>query len=202
MRLEDIVTEYIELYRGRAANELRWFAIQRTIDESVRLAAFALNPTGKRLSHQRRIPKPALRESHRRLLASLLSIQQARTFEQLHKLIRSRIMPIAGIGELTVYDTALRVGAKLRLEPNVVFLHAGTRTGAERLGLDGSRDVLTIRELPVPLRRLRPREIEDVLCIYKNDFGQKRCSTSRFAQCNLQSLPRTATKLNRCPKSP
>jgi len=30
---------------------------------------------------------------------------------------------------------------------------------------------MTVASLPRPLRRLKPHEVEDVLCIFKNRFG-------------------------------
>jgi hypothetical protein len=67
---------------------------------------------------------------------------------------------------LTIYDTALRIGASLGLEPQSVYLHAGTRFGARRLGLDWRAETIPVSALPPPLRKLKPREIEDLLCIF------------------------------------
>ena len=79
-------------------------------------------------------------------------------------------MTVGGLGELYVYDTALRIGAKLNLLPNKVYLHAGTRSGAEALGFDGKATVLNVSDLPRELQKLEPHEIEDVLCIFKADL--------------------------------
>ncbi len=170
--INEAVINYIKNRRGKAERELRWFAIQRTLVEAVSVAALARSPFGKRLSHQRRIPQSVLEQSRRRLLDCLPDIEQCPSFESLHELLSQQIRSIPGIGELVVYDTALRIGAKLELEPKVVFLHAGTRVGAKRLGIDVHRKYVDVRELPKPLRRLSAREIEDVLCIYKDWFGQ------------------------------
>ena len=174
MDLRQIVNAYSEKHQKKAEKEQRWFAIQPNLEEAIRQAALARSPKGKRLSHQRRIPNAVLTESYRQLLDSLATLREAQSFEALHALVASRIGGIKGIGELTTYDTALRIGAFLRLEPNVVFMHSGTRTGAKRLCLDASRDFLTVDELPPAFRALRPRQIEDVLCIYKDHFGQTK----------------------------
>lgn len=181
--LKGIVADYIKRYRKRAAKERRWFAIQRALEDAIRLAALAKGPTGKRLAHQRRIPESSLRESHRRLAEIEAILRHVLSFEQLHALVASRIQEIAGIGELTIYDTALRIGSHLRLEPSVVFLHAGTRVGARRLGLDASREFLAVQDLPSALHLLSPCEIEDVLCIYKNRFTRGARKLSRQARC-------------------
>jgi hypothetical protein len=73
---------------------------------------------------------------------------------------------IPGIGDLTVYDTAIRIAAHRGLSPRRVYLHAGTRDGARALGVPRDRAWVMPREL----RRLRPMEIEDCLCIYKAEL--------------------------------
>lgn len=167
-RLDSIVRDYVDRYRNRAEAELKWFASQSTLEDAVTLAALAKSPSGRRQSHQRRIPHVVLIESRRLLLGSLHIICQASSFESLHSTIHNVLHPISGVGELTIYDTALRIAAKLGLEPNHIFLHAGTRIGAKRLGLNTRRPFINPDEFPRALRRLRPREIEDVLCIYKD----------------------------------
>jgi len=69
-------------------------------------------------------------------------------------------------GELTVYDTALRIGAYLRIEPEKVFLHRGTRDGAKALGFKGGKRSIRLDELPKAFHGLKPYQIEDCLCIY------------------------------------
>ena len=71
-----------------------------------------------------------------------------------------------------VYDTVLRIGAKLDLFPDRVYLHCGTREGARALGLKWRDPWLKVDELPRELRRLKPHEIEDFLCIYKGEFAK------------------------------
>ena len=71
---------------------------------------------------------------------------------------------------MAIYDTALRIGAKLHLEPDQVYLHRGTREGARRLGIGSSERSIPANRLPPPLRQLKAREIEDVLFIYKDEF--------------------------------
>jgi hypothetical protein len=58
-----------------------------------------------------------------------------------------------------MYDTALRIGAKLKLFPTKVYLHAGTRLGARALGLDDSAATLK------------------VLCCQKNSASWSRMSS-------------------------
>ena len=90
--------------------------------------------------------------------------------DDLFPLIDRLARDVRGIGTLAVYDTAHRLGLFLGLEPTRVHLHAGTRAGAMKLGLDVSRGWLSMGDLPIELRHLTPAEVEDVLCIYKDRF--------------------------------
>jgi hypothetical protein len=84
----------------------------------------------------------------------------------LHLLIERQIGPIRGIGDLTVYDITHRIGAYIRRQPDVVYLHASTRKGARALHLSGK--AIELSEFPTEFRRLSAAEIEDCLCIYKD----------------------------------
>ncbi len=57
----------------------------------------------------------------------------------------------------------------LGIEPDLVYLHRGARQGAAVLGLNGA--TLDPKQLPKSFRQLTPAEIEDVLCIYKNELA-------------------------------
>jgi len=185
-----IVKDYIKHHRANAANELRWIKIQQNFEEALFIATYAICPCGKRFSHQRRIPNSVLSEAHKKLLICKGSILCCKSFDDLYQIVFSEIHSIHGIGDLTVYDTTLRIGAWLKIEPVTVFLHAGTRVGAKRLGLNASRKVLTLSEVPTPLRKLLAREIEDVLCIYKNSFS------TDFPQKNLPLFVRPNRPFN------
>ncbi len=103
-----------------------------------------------------------------------LSTEEVRTFEELLERVETLIGAIEGVGRLMVYDTSLRIGARVGVEPDRVYLHAGTREGARALGLATDRGFLFMEELPLQLRRLKPREVEDLLCIYKAELTRVR----------------------------
>jgi hypothetical protein len=108
-------------------------------------------------------------------------LQRAKSFDDLHDRVYRALEPIYGIGQLMVYDTALRVGAKLGMAPTRVYLHAGTRQGARALGMNWRAQHLAVREFPRELRELEAHEIEDCLCIFADDlarFGAIRVGTS------------------------
>jgi hypothetical protein len=113
----------------------------------------------------------------------------AADFDALHTLVDGKIGSIKGIGALTVYDIAHRIGAYLRKAPGRVYLHAGVRVGARALGIGG--DSFDPKILPKPFSRLAPSEIEDCLCIYKDDLIGGAGNNSRSSSgCAVARLPR------------
>jgi hypothetical protein len=183
--LNEIATAYIRDFRMRAARERRWFAIQRSLEEAISLAALARGPGGKRLSHQRRIPGSVLADCRRQLLSAIPRLRRASTFEKLHQVVLETVGVIRGAGELYVYDTTVRIGANLGLEPQLVFLHRGTREGARSLGFEPSRKTISPEEFPAVLRKLKPLEIEDALCIYKSQLVRATVAERRNSVCAI-----------------
>jgi hypothetical protein len=145
--------------------------VLRTDEDAISTAARCVLPSGKRHRHQYRIPKGALGEGEQRLLANSAAMRGAADFRELHDLVRRLAGEVRGIGELAVYDISLRIGARFGLEPMAVYLHSGTRKGAQALGFDGRRQTIDVAELPLELQRLSARELEDFLCIYKDSLA-------------------------------
>jgi len=94
-----------------------------------------------------------------------------KSFNELFEIINSALINVKGIGELYVYDTSLRIGAKLNVLPEKVYMHAGTRIGARRLGYEGSIRFIEISDLPIEFQQLEPYEIEDMLCRFKDKIA-------------------------------
>lgn len=113
-------------------------------------------------------------------------------FEELYDFVSSVIGGISGIGPLTVYDTAKRIG-HLFDEPiypkMYVYLNAGALDGAKALL---GRNDLKFRE---PITLFEPYFgtfpsifIEDILCIFKNEF----CPNSINIKSTAPSLKKAA----------
>lgn len=173
--LREIVDAYIRCYRPRAARERSFYAKQRTLPGAISTAALARTAEDKRHSRQCRIPGRSLEEARDRLLA--VDLASLTSFEELRAEVEESTGDIHMIGDLGVYDTALRIGAFLGIEPEFVYLHRGTRDGARELGLGRGRKSLRVDELPPEFSRLRPYEIEDCLCIYKSELGRLALQT-------------------------
>jgi len=124
---------------------------------------------GKCHNHQSRVP-----ENVRRLFCELITCEwplaNVKDFDTLYDWLDT-IKP-AGIGPVTLYDVATRIGAYLGYEVQSLYLHAGVHLGWARL--HGKRMPLILRipkdELPLPLQSLPTDEIEDFLCCYREMF--------------------------------
>jgi hypothetical protein len=162
-----MVRVYIERKRHRAHEELDSFC-KLPLEEVIRSAAMAEDAHGKRFGHQRRLRSATLRRARNVLLDATKELSQSDSFDRLHTLIKELLHGIRGLGELYYYDTALRIGASLRLLPKRVYMHRGTREGTRALGLDYRSDSLDPRALPKGLAVLQPHEMEDFLCIFKS----------------------------------
>jgi hypothetical protein len=142
---------------------------------------------GKMHNHQTRVPE-AIREEFgsecrlQRRNIDLTMKSKMDKFDALHDLLDS-IKP-KGIGPVTLYDVATRIGAFLGVDPTSLYLHAGVREGINLLN-DGENGAYFDRKEwskieRVPQDRLRgiwpefsalpPDEVEDLLCTYRNAF--------------------------------
>jgi hypothetical protein len=187
MTPDQIVSNYIREYRDDARKEMRFFEIQRSPSEAIRKAALCELPNGNRHPHQRRIPRALLEQVEARLQGIGRKLARASSFDDLHRAVKDEVGSLKGIGALTVYDIAHRIGAHFRKPPERVYLHAGTRTGAQTFGIGG--DFFDPKVLPKAFFRLAPSEIEDCLCIYKDEL-RNGARTRRASACAVAIRPR------------
>lgn len=169
---EAIVRAYIKYVRPDARAELALFSREQQPSFRAAVRAAALSRIdGVKHSHQWRIPPESLSE-----MADILekaNLQRAPSFEWLRDRIERVTAGVWRIGDLTVYDVAQRIGVYLGLEPERIYLHAGTKLGARALGLPTGKP-LRKQQLPAPYWRLSAAELEDVLCIFKAVLQETR----------------------------
>jgi hypothetical protein len=174
MSLSAIVRQYIDKIRPEKRKEFNQFTHLPSLATAIEEASLAEDQDGKRFHHQRRIKKEAIDLAHDTLVSKEESIRECKRFDELFHLVETSTLPINGIGDLYVYDTALRIGEYLRLKPEKVYLHAGTLIGANWMGYQGKDRVIEVSLFPKEFRELQPSEIEDVLCIYKDIFKKEK----------------------------
>lgn len=129
--------------------------------------------------HQRRVSKK---------LSTALEIaigdgkqpESFQNFQSLYDWVKSVTDRVTGVGKMTAYDVARRLGAWLDLKPDVVYLHAGTADGAQQLGVEGK--MAHLGAFPQELQALGATHLENFLCIYKEhlqklDFNPKETET-------------------------
>lgn len=171
-RIEACIRDYLRRQKTYPQREVEWFK-SLSFPDALKNAALAKDWYGNRFSHQYRLKSSTLEASYKSLSRVAKDIEGCRDFESLFAAIEKSVIRIRGVGELYLYDTALRIGANLRLMPKKIYLHAGTRAGAMALGIEcKGRGYLTLTELPKPFRKLEPYQIEDILCIYKAHFKE------------------------------
>ena len=168
--LDEIVTHYIVNHRQNIEDSLNFFK-NLSFQKSLEHAAFAKDQRCMRFSHQRRVKKKSLQESYKKLLEIERTLKESESFENIFKIIQKVASSIKGLGELYTYDTALRISAGLGYEPEFVYLHAGTRVGAKQIRISVNSEYIELKVLRKELLRLKAHEVEDLLCIYKNQLG-------------------------------
>lgn len=181
---ERAVSDYIEHHRDDAARELCYYRSMPALARAIRRGARACTADGGKHPHQWRIPSVRLRAFGAQLARREQALSEAGSFDELHEAVRAVGGPIRGIGELAVYDTAIRIGAWLGLDPERVYLHRGSREGGG--GRRGRPSTLHRRRLRTTLFVRAPRARRDrglPLHLQGAPVGQA-ISTARRCRCN------------------
>jgi len=148
---------------------------RRSLTEAIKCAAESINHKKKRHPHQYRLIKEDLSLFANALLIYELEINDCQDFDELFVLVEKIGATVKGIGEMLIYDTAERIGCFKNVEPENIYLHAGTRKGAEiLLNKKLSKKIKYISRdlLPETLNNpsLSCSQLEDILCMYKHKF--------------------------------
>ena len=110
-------------------------------------------------------------------------------FEELYDAVKNTIFKCKNVGELTVYDTALRIGFHLNVLPSkYVYLASGGLSGYNRMsGVTHPGPMLKIATSVIiaqfpDLSVLTAYEIEDFFCVCK-DFFEKNGAIKSNQKC-------------------
>jgi hypothetical protein len=166
--LAQLIAEFLEQEGTCPRGDIKAFR-NLTLVDAIKKAARARDENGDFYAHQWNLknwPKvPEQAEST--LLKCADEIGACSDFDVLHELVKSKLR-ISGASEMYWYDTAFRIGISLNVYPQKVYLHRGTKDGAEALGIYNGTDVLEMSELPAEFGRMKPYQVEDFLCIKKD----------------------------------
>lgn len=151
---------------------MEFTASARTFEEAVKRACRSRGRNGKMHNHQSKV-----REVHRMQLFVRIVTRIPRharrftDFDDLHDTIEE--LAPKGIGPVTTYDVAVRIGSWLGIDPQSLYLHAGVRQGWEALQGGSSLGVKRIGRdhWPQELQQLPADEVEDFLCTYRSVFA-------------------------------
>ena len=145
------------------------------IEDAIRKAALAKDEKGEFYIHQWHLKEkyPDVPKKAEHILVNCADkIAACNDFDALHDLIWCELKcrnRVKGAGELYCYDTAFRIGISRNVMPQKVYLHAGTRKGAEALGICGKgKEVLEMSELVKKypeFAKMEPYQVEDFLCL-------------------------------------
>jgi|JI6StandDraft_1071083.scaffolds.fasta_scaffold240198_1 hypothetical protein len=149
---------------------------QANLGAAIYQAAIAKDINNKKHSHQHLIKVDLLTLFAVHLCQDEISFRNSKSFDEIKHTIEKNVQArstLKGIGELTIYDTAIRIGAYKGLLPDKIYLHRGTRIGAQKLIPHRKLNSFIVKtDLPIPFHthNLTEAEIEDILCIYKDKF--------------------------------
>lgn len=135
--------------------------------EAVSRAVDSRRPNGKMHNHQTKV-KESVRRKFGYAIVDTIDPDAPEDFDDLYDWMEE--LKPKGIGPVTLYDVAVRVGAFLELEPEQLYLHAGVWDGWK--ALHNGRSPVGKRRLPKemwpePLRALPADQVEDLLCCYR-----------------------------------
>lgn len=151
--------------------------------QAVSRAVASRRPNGKMHNHQSKVKEADRQEFGHRILWEWpkANNQWPQTFDEFHD--RLEELRPHGIGPVTTYDVAVRVGAFLKLEPQSLYLHAGVRQGwlalcpVEPFGVPRRwAGIHRIRQpwWPIEVTGWKADELEDFLCTYRELFRSIR----------------------------
>lgn len=167
--LAELALEYVRNCRRVRNEEFDLYREQPTLRNAIMKAAASRKADGTLHTHQRTASSRSLDALEASLIEIEATIARCQSFSELHTLVQRSARGVRGIGDVTVYDVALRIGMwqGLRLEPEAVYLHSRTHDGMKALGMERKGRTMPPSAFPPEFAPLRPREIEDLLCAFR-----------------------------------
>lgn len=124
-KIESIISAYKILKRQNPDIWIIDCSNAKTLEQAIELAATAKNFSNKKHDHQFRIPNATLDSFAVAIIDKIKQVKTAKSFDDLISIIES--CKLKGIADLSIYDTAQRVGSYLRLYPEKIYMHSGDK---------------------------------------------------------------------------
>jgi len=169
--LKEAVDEYIKNYQKHLQNVLALYKNMKFADV-VEFAGRLECPVCESVyPHQYHISHDTREDFSKALQKVMASLQNAKSFEDLWKIIKPLGEQTKGIGNLTAYDAALRIGFQMGIPPkDYVYAFNGATIGEGQRG----QHVFPLNTFKTELTtRLTAYEIEDFLCVFHDERGKK-----------------------------
>jgi hypothetical protein len=185
---KDYMARYVNTGRGDPA--LPWTLKAETFDEAIHRACMSRGEDGKLWHHQGRVWQKNLEAYERKLRETYYfdGMFESEHFWQLMIFCRQAAEETPGIGPVTEYDVAMRLGGWLDLEPEHLYFHAGVTEGLRALGVAIPRGVYCIdrERLPEFFHDKNLDIVESFLCGYRSEI--QRVMETRRRQENRRKI--------------
>lgn len=171
---KDYMARYVNTGRGDPA--LPWTLKAETIKEAIHRACMSRGEDGKLWHHQGRVWQRNLEAYERKLNEPYFyhGIEDSEYFWELMIYCRQASAKTPGIGPVTEYDVAMRIGGWLDLEPEHLYFHAGVTEGLRALGVAIPRGLYCIdrERLPEFFQDKNLDIVESFLCGYRSEIAR------------------------------
>ena len=168
---KDYMRRYINTGRGDPA--LPWTLKADTLEVAIHRACMSRGQDGTLWHHQGRVWQKNLEAYDARLQFQYFeAIEESEYFWELFMVMRKAAAETRGIGPVTEYDVAMRLGGWLDLEPEHLYFHAGVTEGLKALGVVIPRGVYCLdrERLPEFFWDKNLDIVESFLCGYRSEI--------------------------------
>lgn len=199
---EEIVCCYLKFNNGYIEPWKNFVINSNNIDEAIRRAVNSKTANNYHHGHQKRIKKGAYKTFINYLKNNKKKILNCKDFKCLIDICDYVFKKPNGIGLLFSYDVALRLAEYLKAKegrknilPKEVYLHAGPLKsakvilGSKNINRYSSNNGRSIDKncLPKEFCKLKPYQIEEVLCIYHEAI--EKAIKHDWVDCNDKKYP-------------
>ena len=167
-RFERIIQQYKKLKEKYPDKVLENVLSQKKLETAILTSAISEDINGRLHNHQHRVGRKKLEVFAAKLEEKAKEIQAANDFDEIYKIVNS--IQVKRVGQLAKYDISLRIGFYRGLLPTKIYIHQGTKVGAELLLKKKiNKRFIEREELIEPFisADIECWEIEDILCIFK-----------------------------------